>query len=173
MMGCCLSLELIKEKGLDFDNFCKLAYCNGAKVVSYRASERQVRLSNHEFNLLPGVSRNFAMTLRGLLALKAKSLLCLMIEMSWGWPAISALLPATIREATRVREIPFVTGVLTFVVLLLDIVRDRHPPLWIPTSVLYNSLLPLDPDTGKPRGYFILSKSDTAPTVCLTTGRDK
>lgn len=40
MMDCCLPLEKVKESGLDFDNFSKLASCNGAHVVSYRANER-------------------------------------------------------------------------------------------------------------------------------------
>lgn len=39
-MGCCLPLEMIKKSGLDFDNFSKLAYCNGARVTAYRANER-------------------------------------------------------------------------------------------------------------------------------------
>lgn len=59
------------------------------------------------------------------------------------------------------------------VVLLLDIVRDRHPPLWVPTGKLFGSLFPLDPETNKPRGYFLVTKSEVAPMVCLTTGKDK
>jgi glutathione gamma-glutamylcysteinyltransferase len=40
MLGCCLSLEDVRKKGLDFDNFSKLASCNGAEITSFRANER-------------------------------------------------------------------------------------------------------------------------------------
>jgi hypothetical protein len=65
-------------------------------------------------------------------------------------------------------------------VLLLDIVPDKHPPLWVPTRSLFESLMYLDPETKKPRGYFVVSKAKgqvnqcaAENRVCITTGKDK
>ena len=42
-------------------------------------------------------------------------------------------------------------------VLLLDTARFKYGPHWIPLELMFDAMLPLDPDTGKSRGYLILS----------------
>jgi len=42
--------------------------------------------------------------------------------------------------------------------LLLDIARYKYPAYWLDTKYLYNSLIPLDYDTRRKRGFAILSR---------------
>ena len=41
-------------------------------------------------------------------------------------------------------------------VLLLDVARFKYAPYWVSVQDLYNSMLPLDSVTKKPRGWFLL-----------------
>ncbi|GAA5908531.1 hypothetical protein JCM8208_002656 [Rhodotorula glutinis] len=41
-------------------------------------------------------------------------------------------------------------------VLILDVARFKYPSYWVPTSLAYDSMLPLDKATGQPRGYVVL-----------------
>ncbi|KAJ3141333.1 hypothetical protein HDU90_007360 [Geranomyces variabilis] len=43
-------------------------------------------------------------------------------------------------------------------VLILDVARFKYPAYWVPVDLLWQSLAPLDPATGKPRGYVVLQK---------------
>lgn len=40
--------------------------------------------------------------------------------------------------------------------LILDTARFKYGPHWVPLELLFEALLPLDPDTGKSRGYMLL-----------------
>ncbi|KAL3775738.1 hypothetical protein ACHAW5_005893 [Stephanodiscus triporus] len=42
-------------------------------------------------------------------------------------------------------------------VLVLDTARFKYGPHWIPLQLMFDALLPEDPDTGKSRGYMVLS----------------
>ena len=42
-------------------------------------------------------------------------------------------------------------------VLILDTARFKYGPHWVPLELIFEALLPLDPDTGKSRGYMTLS----------------
>jgi len=41
-------------------------------------------------------------------------------------------------------------------VLVLDTARFKYGPHWLPLPLMFEALLPLDPDTGKSRGYMVL-----------------
>ncbi|KAJ3061736.1 hypothetical protein HK102_009006, partial [Quaeritorhiza haematococci] len=43
-------------------------------------------------------------------------------------------------------------------VLILDVARFKYPAYWVSVDLIWDSLLPIDKDTGKPRGYVVLSK---------------
>ena len=43
-------------------------------------------------------------------------------------------------------------------VLLLDVARFKYPPHWITLSLCWQSMLPMDPDTGRSRGYVVLER---------------
>ena len=42
-------------------------------------------------------------------------------------------------------------------VLVLDTARFKYGPHWVPLELMFDALLPLDPDTGRSRGYAVLS----------------
>ncbi|KAJ3044005.1 hypothetical protein HDV00_003533 [Rhizophlyctis rosea] len=43
-------------------------------------------------------------------------------------------------------------------VLVLDVARFKYPAYWVSVDLLWDSLQPIDPDTGKSRGYILLSR---------------
>ena len=52
-------------------------------------------------------------------------------------------------------------------VLVLDTARYKYPSYWCPVDVLYESMKPIDKETGRPRGYFLLSYDAERPPVSL------
>lgn len=44
-------------------------------------------------------------------------------------------------------------------VLIMDTARFKHPPHWIPLTVLWEAMKRVDPETGKPRGFMVLEKA--------------
>lgn len=52
-------------------------------------------------------------------------------------------------------------------VLVLDVARYKYPPHWVPIQLLFRAMLPVDPETGKSRGYFIISKRKANKEICL------
>lgn len=43
-------------------------------------------------------------------------------------------------------------------VLILDVARFKYPPHWVPTDLLFNAMQPVDPASGKPRGWMTLRR---------------
>lgn len=41
-------------------------------------------------------------------------------------------------------------------VLVMDVARFKYPPYWVPLSALWEAMKPLDPATGRSRGYVVL-----------------
>lgn len=41
--------------------------------------------------------------------------------------------------------------------LVLDVARFKYPPYWVPLEDLWESMSVIDPVTGVPRGYFVVS----------------
>ncbi|GAA5834600.1 hypothetical protein JCM11251_007050 [Rhodosporidiobolus azoricus] len=41
-------------------------------------------------------------------------------------------------------------------VLILDVARFKYPQYWVPTTLAYDSMIPLDKATNQPRGYVLL-----------------
>ncbi|KAI9320002.1 hypothetical protein BX666DRAFT_2018123 [Dichotomocladium elegans] len=52
-------------------------------------------------------------------------------------------------------------------VLVLDTARYKYPSYWCPVEMLYESMKPIDKETGRPRGYFLLSYDAERPPVSL------
>lgn len=57
-------------------------------------------------------------------------------------------------------------------VLVLDTARFKYGPHWIPLALMFEALLPLDLDTGKSRGYMVLSY-DNGLNGTTGVGNDK
>ena len=44
-------------------------------------------------------------------------------------------------------------------VLIMDVARFKHPPHWIPLSLLFAAMKDIEPDSNKSRGYLLISAS--------------
>ena len=55
----------------------------------------------------------------------------------------------------------------TQMVLVLDTARYKYPSYWCPIETLYESMKPIDKETGRPRGYFLLSYDVNHPPISL------
>lgn len=54
-------------------------------------------------------------------------------------------------------------------VLILDTARYKYPSYWCPIETLFESMNPMDVETGRPRGYFLLSYDAEHPPMTLCT----
>ena len=52
-------------------------------------------------------------------------------------------------------------------VLIMDTARFKYPPFWVPLRDLWDSMALIDPDTNEPRGYFVISRTETVDTKNL------
>lgn len=48
-------------------------------------------------------------------------------------------------------------------VLVLDVARFKYPPYWVPISLLWEAMWPIDEDTGTYRGFVMLDAKATCP----------
>jgi len=55
-------------------------------------------------------------------------------------------------------------------VLILDTARFKYGPHWVPLELVFEALLPLDPDTEKSRGYMVLGYNNGVAVDGLTNG---
>lgn len=44
--------------------------------------------------------------------------------------------------------------------LVLDVARFKYPPYWVKIEELYEAMKGIDPETGKPRGYSVVNRSN-------------
>ena len=53
-------------------------------------------------------------------------------------------------------------------VLILDVARFKYPPHWVPLTMLYEAMSCLDPVTGLPRGYLLMSSHPLLDSAMFT-----
>jgi len=145
MMACCVPLEEIKKRGINFDTFASIACCNGANVEAFRPDVR------NEEQFRADVKR-------------ATSSDSEVIVASYDRKVIGQTGSGHFSPVGGYHE-------ETDMILLLDVARFKYPPHWVPISLVYKAMLPHDPDTNKPRGYLKIGKSSEpfVPEVCKTT----
>lgn len=56
-------------------------------------------------------------------------------------------------------------------VLILDTAAFKYPPHWVPLANLYAAMAPVDPATGKPRGFIKLTANSLAKSALFTLER--
>ncbi|KAH9489508.1 Glutathione gamma-glutamylcysteinyltransferase 1 [Bulinus truncatus] len=142
MLDCCTSLQLARERGINMEQFICLARCNNLAVTAVAGSD-----------------------IRSLEELRAE------------------IKAATLREdvvfiASYSRKTLSQTGDGHFspiagyhegrdLVLILDTARFKYPPHWVPLQTLHEAMKTIDPDTGKSRGYAVLSSAKNQPSLLL------
>ncbi|KAI9221501.1 PCS-1 protein [Blastocladiella britannica] len=129
MLDCCRPLDEIKRTGITLGEFGCLALCNGLSAKVYRAD----RVTLDRF--IADISRTSA---------SEDDVLCVSYDRG------------TLKQTGQGHFSP-VAGYCKQkrMVLILDVARFKYPPYWVPVELLWESLHPHDPDTGKPR--FVLS----------------
>jgi hypothetical protein len=50
----------------------------------------------------------------------------------------------------------------------LDVSRFKYPPHWVPLSLLYEAMSSLDPVTGMPRGYLLMTSQPVMDSAMFT-----
>lgn len=141
LLDCCVSLDDIRARGVDLDTLACLARCNRAEAELVR----------------PGPD---AAPLRAAIA------------------AASAA-PGTVIIAAYDRSVLGQTGTGHYspiagyhaardLALVLDVARFKYPPHWVSIERLDAAMRPLDPATGKPRGWLRLVRREGADGVSLS-----
>ncbi|KAL7490635.1 hypothetical protein ACHAWT_000195 [Skeletonema menzelii] len=134
MLNCCIDLDVAKETGITFSTFACLARCQGLDVHAVHGSDSTVE----EFRQV--------------------------VKQTCSHQKI----PSSFLVISYTRKVLGQTGTGHFSpigaydeasdnVLILDTARFKYGPHWVPLELVFDALLPEDPDTGKSRGYVVLS----------------
>lgn len=144
MLSCCTTPDRVREEGISYDLFRSLALCQGASVQDSRAPEAAESGAQSE------AAKDFEEAFR---------------------EAVRRVSQSSERECLVVcysREPLGQTGAGHFspiggfhagsdMVLILDVARFKYPPHWAPLRDVAEAMGRVDPDTGRPRGFMILT----------------
>jgi glutathione gamma-glutamylcysteinyltransferase len=131
LLDCCVPLDRVRERGLNLDELTCLARCNGADVELHRTDGADLAL--------------------------------------WRGAVESAAQGETVVVASYDRSALGQTGSGHFspvggyhraqdLALVLDVARFKYPPHWVPTEHLWRAMQPVDPITGRARGWMVLRR---------------
>jgi len=137
MLNCCVDLEEVKATGITFSTFACLAKCQGLDVHAVHGSDSTV----DEFRQVVKETCTSSSTQK---------------------------LPSSFLVVSYTRKVLGQTGTGHFSpigaydeasdnVLILDTARFKYGPHWVPLQLIFEALIPEDPDTLKSRGYVVLS----------------
>lgn len=141
MLDCCTPLEEAQTKGINMDQFVCLARCNGLDATPHRASS----VSIDEFrNSVKDSCTNDASFL------------------------IASYSRKTLNQTGDGHFSP-IAGYHKDrdLVLILDTARFKYPPYWIPLELLMSAMNTIDKESGKVRGYILVSRAQSVPDSML------
>jgi len=151
MLNCCVPLEEIQQSGITFQDFRCLAKCQGltvkyayaddnkAGLMKFRSAVKQACIDT-EASLTPMVDEEK----KNIYLVVTYSRKVLQQTGSGHFSPIAAYDPVSDQ------------------VLILDTARFKYGAHWTKIELLYNAMVPVDKDTGKSRGYFLLSFHPTS-----------
>lgn len=137
MLECCETLENMRAKGVTFSQFACLAECHGLEVVARRFDQTTFE--------------EFLQAVQESATVPGRHLVVSFSRQSLGQTGIGHFSPIAGYHRS------------SGMVLVLDVARFKYPSYWVPVDMLWRSMEPLDPDTNQPRGYYLLSRSTSAP----------
>jgi glutathione gamma-glutamylcysteinyltransferase len=140
LLDCCVSLDEVRRRGLSLDELVCLARCNGADVALRRPEDD-----------IAGWRA----------ALGAASRAELVVVASYDRSALGQtgsghFSPIGGYHAAR------------DLVLVLDVARFKYPPHWISAERLWRAMRPIDPATGKTRGWMELRARNAGTALGFT-----
>ncbi|KAJ3114349.1 nucleolar DEAD-box protein required for synthesis of 60S ribosomal subunit [Phlyctochytrium bullatum] len=136
LLDCLGPMEQIKQKGITFDEFACLARCNGLDVEARRFDD----LSYEQF------VRDVKAVCAGDGTVHMVASFSRKVMDQTGDGHFSPI--AAFHEAEGK-------------VLVLDVARFKYPSYFAPLKKMYEAFAPIDKETGKSRGYFLLRKLKT------------
>ncbi|KAG1467121.1 hypothetical protein G6F46_000170 [Rhizopus delemar] len=139
-LHCCSSKEDMKKNGITFDNFACLAKCH-CDVQVKRAFDFSFEEFKRDVELVTSTSEKFM-----IISFSRKTL---------GQTGDGHFSPIGAYNAK------------TNMVLVLDTARYKYPSYWCSIDTLFESMNPIDKETGRPRGYFVLSYNAERPPISL------
>jgi glutathione gamma-glutamylcysteinyltransferase len=131
LLDCCVPLTEVQKRGLNIDELACLARCNGA----------QVELVHGE----PGNLSSFRAAIAS--AAAGQGILVVSYDRSaLGQTGSGHFSPVGGYHPAR------------DLALILDVARFKYPPHWVAVERLWQATRPIDPATGRPRGWMVLRR---------------
>lgn len=161
LLNCCGALEVVREDGrTTLDEFAYLANCNGAETRLVRPNYSK----EHQEEFLHALERVCTGDKKSKKELVDEEHPEELMAVSFSRKALGQVgdghfspIAAMDNESNSV--------------LIFDTARYKYPPYWAPIESLFQSMLPLDSDTGKSRGYVVLKAKQewkfTAPASIM------
>jgi len=123
----CVSLSVVREKGIDFDKLASLARCNGLVVSAQRATSTTLD--------------DFRQAVSQASASEKSCLVLAYSRQAVGQTGSGHYSPLGAYHAP------------SDMVLILDCARFKYRPHWLPTELMWNAMNHVDPDTQLSRGF--------------------
>ena len=163
MLDCCEPLERIKQKGITFSKLACLARCNGAAVeqspspaVAPDASTEGAKGASGEVEGGAGGGGGGGGGGSGEERFRQA-----VIGVARGNGDQQLIVSYSRKEFRQTGDGHFspIGGyhAASDSVLILDVARFKYPPHWVPLAMMWRAMQRLDPETGLPRGYMVLS----------------
>lgn len=135
---CSHSIDRIKKDGMNFNEFAELAECHGVRIDSQRASFSEENCT--EYDRFRDVVMNICRSD------DAKTFI------------IVNICRKTLGQTGSGHYSP-IGGIHVEkeLALILDVARFKYPPYWVPLKRVWEAMAAIDPLTGLPRGYFVVS----------------
>ena len=136
LLNCCVDLEEVKATGITLNVFSCLAQCQGLRVEKNFAQDKCLQ----DFR-------------------EAVQLACVENDANEINPLLVVSYDRAVLEQTgagHFSPIPAYDSA-SDQVLILDTARFKYVPHWVPLPLLFDAMQPIDLDTGKSRGYVLLS----------------
>ncbi|XP_032236217.1 glutathione gamma-glutamylcysteinyltransferase 2 [Nematostella vectensis] len=165
LLDCCRPLDVVKKVGITMDEFLCLAKCNGAVCTLTRPEDNEQSYQLFRKSLFcvcyGGSSKNNNI-LSCCVSEKEDDTNCPQDTTHGDEENPNEFLVISYdRKKLQQTGTGHFSPVAAFdqetdSVLLFDTARFKYPPYWVPVRLLFESMLPVDPSTGKNRGYFVL-----------------
>ncbi|CAM9932974.1 unnamed protein product, partial [Discosporangium mesarthrocarpum] len=134
MLDCCAPLEVVRDKGIAFKTLMCLARCNGLRVV--------------EGGPAVGTEEDFRRSVREACNRDGGSV----VVASYNRKGLSQTGGGHFSPVGGFHE-----G--RDLVLVMDVARFKLPPHWVPLPLLWEAMKSIDKETGRCRGYMVLSRA--------------
>lgn len=164
LLDCCRPLELVKKSGITLEEFQCLATCNGANCKIIRPKDDEADFQ--EFKRAVSCACTGG---RDKCTDKDQD-----VDVDHENPSTFIGISydrKTLKQTGSGHFSPIAAyDKETDSILILDTARFKYPPYWVPLELVFRSMLPIDADTGKSRGYFLVSAKNLfqgRPVCCL------